>query len=52
VNQTIYEAYELFNKDLKSRREMLLLLVTENGKIGETLLGIVALRDLENHLID
>lgn len=52
VNQTIYEAYEVFNKDLKSRREMLLLLVTENGKMDESLLGIVALRDIENHLID
>jgi len=51
VNTDIYQAYQLFSKDLKQRREMLLLLVTENGKAGEHLLGIVALRDLENHLI-
>jgi len=51
VNTDIYQAYEYFNKDLKKRREMLLLLVTENGKTGEHLLGIVALRDLENQLI-
>ncbi|MDD3128847.1 MAG: CBS domain-containing protein [Candidatus Izemoplasmatales bacterium] len=48
----IYQAYHVFNKDIKQRRELLLLLVTENGKQGEHLLGIVALRDLENHLIN
>lgn len=52
VNTNIYDAYAMFNKDIKQRREMLLLLVTENGKEGEHLLGIVALRDLENHLIN
>ena len=52
VNLNIYDAYQLFNKDVKQRREMLLLLVTENGKEGEHLLGIVALRDLENQLIN
>ena len=52
VNTNIYDAYQMFNKDIKQRREMLLLLVTENGKVTETLLGIVALRDLENHLIN
>jgi len=52
VNQSIYEAYDLFNIDLKTRRQMLLLLVTENGRTDESLLGIVALRDLKNHLID
>jgi len=52
VNTNIYDAYQMFNKDIKQRREMLLLLVTENGKVTESLLGIVALRDLENHLIN
>jgi predicted transcriptional regulator len=52
ANTNIYDAYQLFNKDLKVRREMLLLLVTENGKEGEHLLGIIALRDLENQLIN
>lgn len=52
VETSIYDAYQLFNKDIKQRREMLLLLVTQNGKSGEHLLGIVALRDLENHLIN
>ena len=52
VHTNIYEAYELFKKDKSSMREMLLLFVTENGKSGEHLLGIVALRDLENHLIN
>lgn len=52
VSTNIYDAYAMFNKDIKQRREMLLLLVTENGKEGEHLLGIVALRDLENHLIN
>ncbi len=47
----IEDAYDLFNKDLKSRREMLLLLVTENGEPKEKLLGIVALRDIENALL-
>lgn len=51
VHMSIYEAYSLFNRDLLHRREMLLLLVTENGKQGEHLLGIIALRDLENHLL-
>ena len=52
IKTNIYDAYLMFNKDLKHRREMLLLLVTENGKDGEHLLGIVALRDLEKHLIN
>ncbi|MGD9761267.1 MAG: CBS domain-containing protein [Candidatus Izemoplasmatales bacterium] len=52
ANTNIYDAYQMFNKDFKVRREMLLLLVTENGKEGEHLLGIVALRDLENQLIN
>lgn len=52
VNTNIYDAYQMFDKDIKQRREMLLLLVTENGKVTESLLGIVALRDLENHLIN
>ncbi|PKK95356.1 MAG: hypothetical protein CVV60_01650 [Tenericutes bacterium HGW-Tenericutes-5] len=51
-NKSIYEAYQMFNKDIKQRREMLLLLVTDSGSNYEQLLGIVALRDLENHLIN
>ncbi len=48
----IYEAYELYTKDSKHRKELLLLFVTEHGVKTEKLLGIVALRDLENALID
>ncbi|MCK4551433.1 MAG: CBS domain-containing protein [Tenericutes bacterium] len=51
-NSSLKEAYDLYNSDLKHRRELLLLLVTENGASGEKLLGIVALRDIENALID
>ncbi len=51
VHTNIYEAYNIFIKDISQRREMLLLLVTENGKQGEHLLGIVALRDIENRLL-
>jgi CBS domain-containing protein len=51
-NMSIYEAYQMFDKDIKQRREMLLLLVTNSGSNYEHLLGIVALRDLENHLIN
>lgn len=49
---TIESAYESFNKDLKSRRELLLLLVTEEGEKDQRLLGIVALRDIENALFN
>ncbi len=49
---SVEKAYEHFIKDLKQRREMLLLLVTENGKQTEKLLGIVTLRDIENALIN
>lgn len=49
---SIHEAYDLFNKDLKSRRELLLLLVTEKGETDQALLGIVALRDIENALFN
>lgn len=52
IDTDIYNAYQIFNKDIKQRREMLLLLVTQNGLPGEHLLGIVALRDLEKHLIN
>jgi len=45
------DAYDQFNKDSKARRELLLLLVTENGDPKEKLLGIVALRDIENALL-
>lgn len=51
-NSSLKEAYNLYNNDLKHRRELLLLLVTENGASGEKLLGIIALRDIENALID
>jgi len=49
---SIREAYECFTKDLKSRRELLLLLVTDEGEIDQRLLGIVALRDIEKALFD
>ncbi len=49
---TIEEAHDLFHKDLQHKRELLLLLVTENGVSTEKLLGIVALRDIENALLD
>lgn len=49
---SIQEAYEIYNIDRAHRRELLLLLVTENGIKSEKLLGIVALRDIENALID
>ena len=52
INRNIYDAYQIFNRDIKQRREMLLLLVTHNGIAGEHLLGIVALRDLEKQLIN
>ena len=48
----IYEAYELYQKDSKQKRELLLLFVTEHGLWSEKLLGIVSLRDLKNTLID
>ncbi|XMB71759.1 CBS domain-containing protein [Mycoplasmatota bacterium WC30] len=51
-NATIEEAYDLFDVDLKHRRELLLLLVTETGAMDEGLLGIVALRDIENVLLN
>jgi len=51
-NLSVEKSYEHFVKDLKQRREMLLLLVTENGEKTEKLLGIVTLRDIENALID
>ncbi len=51
-NASIQDAYDLFNKDLKSRRELLLLLVTEKGEYDQALLGIVALRDIENALFN
>lgn len=52
VDTDIYQAYKLFNQDKRTRREMLLLLVTKNGNSDEHLLGIVALRDLEKQLIN
>ncbi len=51
-NSNLRDAYDLYNADLKQRRELLLLLVTENGVSGEKLLGIVALRDIEEALIN
>ncbi|XFA98259.1 CBS domain-containing protein [Candidatus Izemoplasma sp. B36] len=49
---SIHDAYDLYNIDMKHRRELLLLLVTENGNKNEKLLGIVALRDVENALLN
>lgn len=49
---SVEEAYECFNVDLKSRRELLLLLVTEVGEFDQKLLGIVALRDIEKALFN
>lgn len=49
-NASIQEAYEIFNSNLKNRRELLLLLVTEEGEKTQKLLGIVALRDIEEVL--
>lgn len=49
---SIEDAYDCFNRDLKSRRELLLLLVTEEGEKDQRLLGIVALRDIENALFN
>lgn len=49
---SVEDAYKHFDTDLKQRREMLLLLVTEHGEPKEKLLGIVALRDIENALIN
>ena len=51
-NASIHDAYELYNSDRSHKRELLLLLVTENGNKEEKLLGIVALRDVENALIN
>ena len=49
---SLNEAYDCFTKDLRSKRELLLLLVTEEGKKEQKLLGIVALRDIENALFN
>jgi CBS domain-containing protein len=49
---SINEAYDCFTSDLKSRRELLLLLVTEEGEKEQKLLGIVALRDIEKALFN
>lgn len=49
---SVEEAYECFNADLQSRRELLLLLVTEEGEFNQKLLGIVALRDIEKALFN
>jgi hypothetical protein len=49
---SIIEAYDCFTRDLKSKRELLLLLVTEEGEKEQKLLGIVALRDIEKALFN
>ncbi len=49
---SVDDAYDCFTKDFKSRRELLLLLVTEQGEKEQKLLGIVALRDIEKALFD
>jgi len=43
-------AYDIFINDFKEERHLILLLITENGRHHEKLLGIVALRDLKNEL--
>jgi CBS domain-containing protein len=49
-DMTVDEAYQFFMEDFKDKHELMLLLVTEHGKETESLLGIVALRDLKNVL--
>jgi CBS domain-containing protein len=49
---SIEDAYEIYNHDLRNKRELLLLLVTENGRTDEAVLGIVALRDIKNALLN
>ncbi|MDA3931794.1 MAG: CBS domain-containing protein [Tenericutes bacterium] len=48
---TVDEAYDIFTSDFKDKHNLILLLVTENGSPKESLLGIVALRDLKNELL-
>ena len=47
---TVDDGYQIFIEDFKHKHELILLLVTKNGKKDERLLGIVALRDLKNEL--
>ncbi|MFP4478475.1 MAG: CBS domain-containing protein [Candidatus Izemoplasmatales bacterium] len=49
-DMSVDTAYEIFINDFKEKRHLILLLVTENGKVNEKLLGVVALRDLKNEL--
>lgn len=51
-SMAVDEAYQIFMDDFKLKHQLILLLVTENGKKDEQLLGIVALRDLKNELND
>ena len=51
-HDSVHDAYERYNQDLKQKRELLLLIVTEHGIGNEKPLGIVALRDVKNALID
>lgn len=47
-DMTVDEAYQIFIEDFRKKHELMLLLVTEHGDASESLLGIVALRDLKN----
>jgi len=49
---TIDQAYQIYTEDFRDKHQLILLLVTEHGKREESLLGIVALRDLKNALYD
>lgn len=49
-DMTVDKAYQYFIEDFKGKHELILLLVTEHGQSDESLLGIVALRDLKNVL--
>lgn len=45
-NMTIYEAEEIFLKQLKQQKRLDALLITENGKQTEKLLGMITTNDL------
>lgn len=49
---SIEQAYQIFSNDFRNKHELVVLLVTEHGRKGETLLGIVTLRDIKNHMIN
>ncbi|QWB99857.1 CBS domain-containing protein [Mycoplasmatota bacterium] len=49
-DMSVDEAYDIYTEDFKDKNHLILLLVTQNGKRQEKLLGIVALRDIKNEL--